>query len=95
MSTDLYVSSEMLKLEERRADFLGISVIYYFFELLSPSGQRYYAVEVVSDDDTSLAVVGKESALAYEFYERIVNSGVTPCSLQDVVSDKFMEMKYL
>ena len=87
------IAEKISRLEQSRTTVLGRELNFSFFEVIV-SGERYYAVEVVGCGESSPAVIGKEYESAYELYESIVKLGVTPCTLQEIVSDNFVEMKY-
>ena len=87
------VADRITKLERRSTEFLDGEMEYSFFEIIA-SSEKYYAVGIIFDGDSSLAVFGKDHAEAYELYSRIARLEVTPCGLEDVLRDNFMEMKY-
>ena len=81
------------RLDERSADTSHGELKYSFFEMVV-SGETYYATEVIGGGESSLAVIGKDYTNAYELYCALARLKVTPCTLQEIVSDNFMEMKY-
>ena len=87
------VADRITKLERRSTEFLDGEMEYSFFEIVA-SSEKYYAVGIIRGEDSSLAVLGKDHAEAYALYLRIARLEVTPCGLEDVLRDNFMEMKY-
>ena len=81
------------RLDGRRVATVAGKLKYSFFEIFV-SQVAYYAVEIVGCGDSSLEVLGRDKTCAYELYRKLLRQKSTPCTLQEIVSDNFMEMKY-
>ena len=67
---------------------------YSLYEISLLSGKTYYAVEISCGEESDFQVVGKDIESAKKFFYALFNSGTTPITLCEIISDKFQSMKY-
>jgi hypothetical protein len=67
---------------------------YYFYFIITSSGNEYYAIEVENKDSSELAVVGDEFELAKAVYSRVVDGRVSALTLEDIIHDVKMSKNY-
>lgn len=70
---------------------LGDLKLHYRLEAVGDAVCSCFCISISSDEDHALVRAGSDPLRALAYYRRIVNGGVTPCTLKDVFSD----MQYL
>ena len=73
-------------LKEDQVLFGGLS-LHYRFSVRSEKGEPRFSIEVCLGEEEASSEVGNHLVRALEIYRRIVGGAVTPCSLDDVLSD--------
>ena len=97
MGMDLAVKTDnILKIDRREVISGEFSGTYSFYEIVLSSGEYYYAVEIIDSYSKALEIIGNDSVSAYSLYEKISQMEACACTLHDIVSDNFqnMRMKY-
>ena len=95
MSMNLSLALDKIsKTETKKVEGEKFSATYSFYELALSGGEVYYAVEISDEDDSDLAIIGKDHSRALSLYELLVDMEASACTLQDIVSDNFRETKY-
>ena len=74
----------LLQEETQRAE--GISIRYILYQMIT-SQNTYYAVEICTERESEMAVVGKNNARAQRLFEIMINETVTPCVLLEILRD--------
>ena len=77
-----------LTLEEETVSFGGMLLKYQF--LACNGAELRFMVRIVSGQERMEAVLGNRIDPALKLYRAIVRGRVTPCGLQDVVSDCYI-----
>ena len=95
MYNDTMTGEEKISLLKKREVKSGGDMISYgFYSLMLDNEREYYALEVASNDDAELAVIGKEHGDAKALFDKITDGAVTPLTLFDVICDTNMSKKY-
>lgn len=79
-------SGRWIVLKEEQVLFGGLS-LYYRFTVESRLGEPRFGVAVELGEEWSAGDLGNHLGRAWELYALIVKGAVTPCSLNDVLSD--------
>ena len=74
-------------LARARTSLPMLSLDYRLQAVMLGRGSGGLWITVETDEDRERAYAGEDLARAITYFDRIVEGGVTPCTLQDVVSD--------
>ncbi len=79
---------DILKREDSRTVRLDeLCLTYSLYGVTLNSLRRYYAIGIETENDGAFVAVGTDEHMAATLYERLCELLVTPCTLEDIVSD--------
>ena len=86
MSTSTKTESaiQIIQKEVRNAESLSINYLFY---LVTTRRSKYYAIEIVLNEEAAMQMLGTDEKRAHRLFEIMVNEYVTPCTLSDVLHD--------
>ena len=89
-SSTLFAAEKRLLICE---DVVNLSELklHYRLEAVGDAVCSCFCISISSDEDHALVRAGSDPLRALAYYRRIVDGGVTPCTLKDIFSD----MQYL
>lgn len=88
------LKTEIEMIESRKLQTEDFEIDYIFYQISSAFNRNYFAVEILLDDEASLAVLGEDREDAYSFYLESINGAVTPCGLTHIIADRINSTEY-
>lgn len=86
MQTSSKVTADVRMLQRETQKTEGISIHYALYYISTPNA-GYYAVEIFSEGEPDMRMLGTDYNRAQRLFEVLVNETVTPCTLRDILHD--------
>ncbi len=87
LKNDIFTPAKIERSKREEITASDFSAVYSLYTVSLEGGAVYYAVEIRTEGDRTFASLGEDQRDARRIYEMIVRCAVTPCQLQDVLSD--------
>ena len=93
MINETCLKTEMKTIERRRIHEENLEIEYILYQISSES-RKYFAIEIVLEEDATLAVLGEDIDEARSFYEESIKGTVTPSGLTQILADRINSIEY-
>lgn len=88
MTENRVISGERIEMLGCRSESLGeFCITYSLYGITLRSLRTYYVIGAENDTEGALGVLGEEKEAAEGLFDRLSTLLVTPCTLEDVLSD--------
>lgn len=94
MINETCLGADIKMIERRKLQKEDLEIEYTFYGISSESKRKYFALEIVLNDEASLVALGEDMDEAYSFYLKSINGEVTPCGLTEILADRINSIEY-